>query len=151
MQPGKPFVANRLFNELLQKIIPKTIPLVNVTDAAQEQEVIFLDAREIEEYKISHIKDAVHVGCKQFEITSLTHLAKNKKIIVYCSVGWRSAKIGERILKAGYKEVYNLYGGIFEWANQGCPLYCKNSRTLTIHVYSKAWSMWVTQNLKKIV
>ncbi len=101
MQPGKPFVANRLFNELLQKVIPKTIPLVNVTDAAQEQEVIFLDTREIQEFNISHIKDAVHVGYKYFDINSILHLDKNQKIIVYCSVGWRSAKIGEEIVKAG--------------------------------------------------
>src|SRR5690606_42136192 len=50
-------------------------------------------------------------------------IPKQSTIVVYCAVGNRAERIGEKLLKAGYKHVYNLYGGIFEWMNQGNPVY----------------------------
>jgi rhodanese-related sulfurtransferase len=106
---------------------------------------IFLDAREIEEYNISHIPQARYIGYNSFDIKSIKDIPKNKQIIVYCSIGYRSEKIGEKLMKAGYLHVYNLYGSIFEWANRSLPLLDKSGkRTNLVHTYNKQWSKFVT-------
>ena len=42
---------------------------------------------------------------------------KKTPTIVYCTIGARSETIGEKLKKNGFTNVYNLYGGIFEWKN----------------------------------
>jgi rhodanese-related sulfurtransferase len=109
-----------------------------------ENKIIYiLDTRELEEYNVSHIRKARHVGYKKFSIGSIANIPRNDIIILYCSVGYRSQKIGRQLLKAGYKRVYNLYGGIFEWVNQGYPIYDISGKTKNIHGYSRSWSRWL--------
>ncbi|NND88562.1 MAG: rhodanese-like domain-containing protein, partial [Flavobacteriaceae bacterium] len=53
------------------------------------EEVIFLDAREIAEFEISHIPNAQWVGYNDFSETELTSILQDKDqaIIIYCSIG----------------------------------------------------------------
>lgn len=121
-------------------------PMVHVTDIQTQfksQKVYYLDARELEEYKVSHIPDALFVGYKDFTIDKVKKLPKDAVLIVYCSVGYRSGKIGEKLQKAGYSKVYNLYGGIFEWANTGHPLYNNSGETKQVHGYNAKWSEYL--------
>lgn len=151
MKEGKrPPVKNKLFAQLLHTLVPAQAPFVSVADAAQCKEAIFLDAREEGEYAVSHIHTAIHVGYKKFSLTALNNVPKNQKIIVYCSVGWRSAHIAQQLMAAGFTQVYNLYGGIFEWANLSQPLYQQHTVTNALHVYSKAWGVWVAKTYTKI-
>ena len=48
--------------------------------------------------------------------------------------------------------VYNLYGSIFEWANEGLPLVDNNGYdTNAVHTWNKRWSQWVTNpNVEKV-
>ncbi len=66
----------------------------------------------------------------------LKNLDKDKPVVVYCSVGYRSEKIAEKLEKEGFTQVYNLYGGIFEWVNQDNPVYNEKGKTNNIHPYS---------------
>jgi hypothetical protein len=63
-------------------------------------------------------------------------------------VGARSEKITEELLKKGYSDVSNLYGGIFEWVNEGKPVYTNNRKTTKVHAYSMAWGIWLKQGEK---
>ena len=49
--------------------------------------------------------------------------SKSDTIVLYCSIGYRSEKIGEKLVEMGYGHVFNLYGGIFEWVNRDLPVY----------------------------
>ena len=49
-------------------------------------------------------------------------IAKDAPIVTYCSVGYRSGKMAERLQAAGYTNVRNLEGSIFKWANEHRPL-----------------------------
>lgn len=49
-------------------------------------------------------------------------LPKNKAIILVCAVGGRSYAAGQVLAKSGYKEIYNLSGGIESWKKAGLPL-----------------------------
>ena len=69
-------------------------------------------------------------------------------IIVYCSVGYRSGKIGEQLQKAGYKNVYNLDGGLFRWANEGRQLKNEqNQITARVHGYNAQWAKWLHKDI----
>ena len=106
--------------------------------------VYFLDTRTKKEYLVSHLKHARQVGQFWFDMRSIYDISKNAKIVVYCAVGNRSTKIAEKLLKAGYKNVYVLYGGIFEWVNDGNPVYTHNNiQTAQVHGYTKKWSKWL--------
>ncbi len=89
------------------------------------------------------------VGYDQCEMDRLKSIDRNKKIIVYCSVGYRSEKISEKLKQAGFTDVSNLYGGIFEWVNQGNPVVDeKGNVTPNIHAYSKTWGVWLNNGVK---
>ena len=106
---------------------------------------IIFDAREKVEFDISHIPDAIYLGYSDFNIGRIKNIPKEKNIVIYCSIGYRSEKIGEKLLRLGYKNVYNLYGSIFEWANEKYPLVSSSGKTTyTVHSYNKSWSKWVT-------
>lgn len=110
-------------------------------------EAVLLDTRKQEEFKVSHIENAQWVGHKKFNIESVERKFPDKTtpIIVYCSIGVRSEDIGEKLLKAGYTEVKNLYGGIFEWTNNGNLLIDSIGATKKIHGYNKQWSKLLKQ------
>jgi len=56
--------------------------------------------------------------------------------------------VSEKLLSAGYQHVSNLYGGIFEWVNQGNPLYNENGPTSKVHAYSRTWGVWLNKGEK---
>ena len=114
-------------------------------------DAIILDSRELKEYEVSHIKDAIQVGYDHFNIEIIEKQVKDKSktIVVYCSVGIRSEDIGEKLEKAGYTNVYNLFGGIFEWKNKDQIVYNTEEKpTENIHTFSKEWSKWLLKGIK---
>jgi len=135
------------FDEMCQQYIQKTVPLVQPQELykiSNEKKVYILDAREPNEYKTSHIKGAIAVGYDHFSTDKIKHLDKSKPVYIYCSIGYRSEKIGEKLIAEGFKNVYNLYGGIFYWANLGLPLEdSTNKRTTKVHGYNNDWSKWL--------
>jgi rhodanese-related sulfurtransferase len=138
------------FDILLKKMIKKTVPIIMIPELAKKSEkVILLDARELKEFQVSHLKNAIHIGYKEFDESSLAKIDKNEEIIVYCSIGVRSEKIGERLQSMGFKNVKNLYGSIFEWVNQGHQVYDMNNHITTkVHAYDKKWGVWLKKGEK---
>jgi len=71
-------------------------------------------------------------------------IAKDAKIVTYCSVGYRSERIGEKLQKAGFTDVSNLKGSIFKWINEGNTLEDKDGQTTDkVHGFDKNWGKWV--------
>lgn len=144
--------AQKTLDELLNQYNRNRAPYISVQELAMPKtDAIILDAREKEEYDVSHLKDAIFVGYNRFEIDSIQDKLgnKDKKIVVYCSLGIRSETVAEKLKKAGFTNVYNLYGGIFEWKNKDFPIYnLKENETDSIHAFSKEWSKWVKKGVK---
>lgn len=136
-------VGNPLFGTLLDTLLSHMVPEADVTAARQLQGAYYLDAREWEEFQVSHIPEARWVGYKSFDLTRLEGIPKDQPIVVYCSVGYRSERIARRLEQEGYSRVYNLYGGIFEWVNQGNSVQDASGTTTRTHAYSAAWSVWL--------
>ena len=75
--------------------------------------------------------------------------AKDQEVIVYCSVGYRSERIGEKLQKAGYTNVKNLYGGIFSWKNEGNEVVRDaDIPTDSVHTYNKSWGKWLLKGIE---
>jgi rhodanese-related sulfurtransferase len=120
-------------------------------DSANLSKAVILDTREQDEYEVSRIKNAIWVGYDDFDLSRIENMDPDQEIIVYCSVGYRSSKIGLELIEAGYTNVKNLYGGIFLWANMGRPLFHKSSETKRIHAYNRKWGRFITNpDLEKI-
>lgn len=143
-------VKSGSFNFTLKMLLSRDVPEVTVVDAAKNSgQYMFLDAREQKEYNVSHLPSTRFVGYDSFSITSLNDIPKDKPLVVYCSIGKRSEDITRKLKKAGFKNVYNLYGGIFEWVNQGNQVYdLQNKPTDKVHAYGKIWGRFLDKGTK---
>lgn len=139
--------------EILDRHNSGEIPYISVEELRMKQlngKVVILDAREAEEFEVSHLKNAKYAGYNNFSIDNLKGISKEVEIVVYCSLGIRSEDIAEKLRKAGFENVLNLYGGIFEWKNKGYPVFdLKGNETDRVHAYSQKWSKYLT-NAEKI-
>lgn len=140
---GQGKVSDPEFAALLEGLLSHNVPELTVPEAAARQQALFLDARAAPEYEVSRIPGAVWVGYQEFDISALDSIPKDQPVIVYCSVGYRSERISRKLLKAGYTQVSNLYGGIFEWVNQGHPVQDSLGETTRVHAYNRSWSKWI--------
>ena len=139
-----PHCEDDRFNKEVSRYTSNSVPLIDVDELKSSEGWVLLDARELEEYDVSHIPGARHVGYDKFSMDQLSGIDPDQKIAVYCSIGYRSEKIGEKLQKAGFSRVHNVYGSLFEWANRGYEL--ENSlgeKTNQVHTYNKKWSRWV--------
>lgn len=104
---------------------------------------IVLDIREEEEFAVSHLRNAYHVppntSLKQVVSTVLKDVSPEETIIVYCSVGFRSAEFAQKLAAIGYQNVYNLKGSVFAWVNEGRPVYQGNKRVNKVHPFNEKW------------
>jgi rhodanese-related sulfurtransferase len=148
-----PGCGQMTFEKKLESLYKNTVPLIKPAELLAKQsgndQIFILDTRDSDEFQVSHLKDARLVGYENFEIESLNQIPKDAEIIVYCSVGYRSERVGEELLKNGYTDVKNLYGGLFEWKNQNLEVYNSNQQpTDSVHTYNKNWSKWLKQGIK---
>lgn len=145
-------LSQECITDLLKKHNHNNIPYITVQELAMPKtNALILDTREPNEYRTSHIKNAVFVGFNTFKIDTIKNwfLDKNEKIVVYCSIGIRSEKIAKQLKEAGYTNVYNLYGGIFQWKNDGFKVFdSEEKETENVHLSSKYWAKWLLKGKK---
>jgi rhodanese-related sulfurtransferase len=105
--------------------------------------LFILDARTQEEYLTSHIQNAQLAPQDEEELA--TYLLLSNQIVIYCSIGYRSAVLVQKLQQKGYTEVFNLEGSIFQWANEGRSLYYFHQRVAHVNPYSKLWQFLLHQ------
>lgn len=142
--------GQRTFDEKMQSLYKNTVPLIKADSLKSKlSEVVMLDTRSQEEYQVSHILGARFVDYDDFEVAQVNDIQKDQEVIVYCSVGYRSERVGEKLQKAGYTNVKNLYGGIFGWKNEGYEVVGSNNQpTDSVHVYNRLWGKWLYKGKK---
>lgn len=143
---------NQTYEQMLADLYKNTVPFIKgheLESKLGKQEMLILDTREKDEYNVSHIKGAKLISYDNFELSDIPKVNKNTLIVIYCSVGYRSERIGEKLKKAGYTNVYNLYGGLFQWINEGRQVVGNDNKpTDKIHPYSDSWGKWLTRGKK---
>ena len=141
--------GQQTFDEKMKSLYKETVPLIRGSDFKEKSDVIILDTRSPEEFDISHIMGAQMIDYENFKTSDIQEIDKNAEVIVYCSVGYRSERIGEKLQNIGFTNVKNLYGGIFDWKNQELEIVNKNGQlTDSVHTYNKAWSKWLYKGIK---
>jgi len=141
-------VNNVAFYNMLDDLLSHTVPEVKAKDIESDAGILFLDARAVEEYQVSHLPNAKHVGYENFKAKNVKDIPKEQQIVVYCTVGYRSEKIAEKLQKLGFTNVSNLYGGIFEWVHANKALMHKDTLTTKVHTYNHDWSQWLLKGEK---
>lgn len=138
---------NPKFTKTIERWLSHSVPVIGVEELqGNTEDYIMLDCREIEEYQVSHLPGAQYLGYKKFEESQMVNIPKDAKIVVYCSIGYRSEKIGEKLKKLGYTDVHNLYGSIFEWVNKGNEVVTpEGEATNKVHGFNKNWSKWIEE------
>ena len=104
---------------------------------------VILDVREPQEYRISHLPGAINLSpaasADQVATTVLKDVAKDHRVVLYCSVGVRSSILAKRLQDAGYTNVQNMNGSIFQWANEDRALESSGGSTTRVHPYNERW------------
>jgi rhodanese-related sulfurtransferase len=88
-----------------------------------EAGVITLDVRTPIEFAEGHIQGArlIDFQSGNFE-NEISALDKNATYAVYCRSGNRSGQAVKVMQDAGFTSVFNMNGGVIDWANAGLPL-----------------------------
>jgi rhodanese-related sulfurtransferase len=141
------------YDKKLKSLYRNTVPIIQPVEVkelmAKGEKITIIDTRAPEEFKVSHLAGAQFLNYDSYTTDDLKKIPANSKIIVYCSVGYRSERVGEKLLKLGYKNVFNIYGGIFGWKNEGQAVVNKqNQPTDSVHTYNKNWSKWLVKGVK---
>ncbi len=149
---GNPLLAqttSKAYDLMLKTLYKETVPTMTVSELKKTATPVLLDTRTKAEYDVSHLRGARWVGYDEFDLSRVGDIPKNANIVVYCSVGYRSEKVGEKLQTAGYQRVHNLYGSLFEWVNQGNPVVDNSgSPTRRVHAFSRPWGIWLKRGEK---
>ena len=81
---------------------------------ARSGHALIIDVREGAEYRSGHIPRAKHISLSQL-VHRLKEVPKDKSVVVVCRSGSRSSKAAELLSQAGYRNVYNMSGGMQKW------------------------------------
>jgi len=108
---------------------------------------ILLDVRTADEYAVSHLPGAVRVDPDADLPEFLKTLDHEAPVVAYCSVGYRSSRLVERLDREGFKNAKNLEGSIFEWANKGYPVERDGVAVKEVHPYDAEWGRLLDPSL----
>ena len=81
-----------------------------------------VDVRTPSEFRAGHIPDAANIDIRSEDFKTMSSaLDKTKPVFVYCLSGGRSSSAAKYFLAQGYREVYEMPGGMMEWRNNDLP------------------------------
>ena len=109
------FSCSLINNESINQMnSDELIEFIELNDA------ILVDVRTEDEYNSGYIESSLNIDyfSNEFSVNA-DKLDKNTPIILYCRSGKRSSMSANKISKLGFKEIYNLEGGILEWIEEG--------------------------------
>jgi len=130
----------------LQGKFPDVTGISTTQLASMNPAPLLLDVREKNEFAVSHLPGAVRVE-KDFAVQlNRLGIPKERPIVVYCSVGYRSAVLARALQKEGFINVRNLEGSIFAWANESRPLVNSNGTTSGAHPFNILWGRYLDKS-----
>jgi hydroxyacylglutathione hydrolase len=83
-------------------------------------QVVLVDVREREEWEEGHIEGSKHIYVGHIQAQA-NRLPRDRIIATTCAVGSRGGLAASILRKMGFKEVYNVIGGMNAWENLGYP------------------------------
>ena len=91
-----------------------------------KQKVVFIDAREEDDYNLGHIHNAINIPYSNFETMKerLTNISKEDVVVTYCggSDCDLSILLADKLFADGYKKVLVFFGGWDKWLTANYPI-----------------------------
>ncbi len=108
------------FRDLLNQVKKEIVEIdPSEVDSARDQ-VLLLDVREADEYAQGAIPGALHLPRGFLELQVEGRVPdKDRKIVVYCAGGTRSALAAQSLAQLGYSDVASMVGGFNRWKDEG--------------------------------
>ena len=94
----------------ISKKAKRVIREINYQDIKKD-EYLLIDVRSKKEYLEGHLNGAINIPLSNIK-ENINEIEKDKKILLYCQSGLRSKKAFKILEDLGYKNVYNLKGGL---------------------------------------
>ncbi len=110
---------------------------------------IIFDVRTQAEFSVSHLPLAVRAERLKQAMPYLLGQKKDRPIVVYCSVGYRSSQLAQDLAAEGFTQVHNLQGGIFTWANQNRMMENQHGLTKAMHPYNADWGQLLSIKIEQ--
>ena len=133
----------------IERALPD-VPQVRA-DTALANDPLILDARTPDEFAVSHLPGAVRVDpeASAAAVLAAHPEAAMRPVLLYCSVGWRSSVLADRLRAEGI-DARNLKGGVFGWRNEGRPLVRDGVPTGDVHPYDEAWGRLIEDEAARV-
>jgi len=92
---------------------------VQFEEKIKDKNIQLVDVRTPSEWESGVIEDPLRINFLESDFKEkVEKLDKTKPIVVYCKSGGRSGKAAKLLSEIGFKEVYDLKGGILNWKNK---------------------------------
>jgi rhodanese-related sulfurtransferase len=122
---GIPFIAPSKAEVYARKNIP-TLNLEEARAKLDRGDVLFLDARDPADFQEAHIKGALNLPVRHFDLyypKMKNTLPKDAEIVVYCESPECNASLylAEELITLGYVRIEVMLGGWEEWEDSGYP------------------------------
>ncbi|MDB5102560.1 MAG: rhodanese domain protein [Fibrobacteres bacterium] len=139
-------LESRLRVAILKATKDLTVPIIKaeaLKAIIDDTNLILIDVRKPREQEVSMLPHAISTAL--FSATYRHGIPKEKRLVVYCTIGYRSGKYAEELAKQGVK-AENLEGGVLAWSFAGGKFFTWNSvhelvETNRIHVYDPEWNI----------
>lgn len=124
----------QLYSSLTKDFNTKSISAFKLKKEIENgTKIVLIDVREPKEYNVSKLPGAIIKS--EFEKNKEKY--SNSMIVVYCTIGYRSAKFCSGLKN---KNVFNLEGGVLAWSHFGGSFIHDGKPTRKVHTYSKDWN-----------
>ena len=117
----------------------KTSELADWLKDVSKPQPVLLDARAEKEFAVSRLPNAQHAADETQALAVLNAQPKDAPVVVYCSIGYRSSALAQKLKARGYTNVQNLEGSIFMWANEGRLLKRGAETVSVVHPFDEKW------------
>ena len=108
------------FREMLKQAKQEIVEVDPSAADAVRDEALFLDVREADEYAQGAVPGAMHLPRGFLELQVEGRVPdKDRRIVVYCAGGTRSALAAQALGQLGYSDVASMTGGFNKWKDEG--------------------------------
>ena len=105
--------------EEAKKRIKEVTPAEAMKMSEQDPSIVYLDVREPNEWNLGRIPGALFIARGNLESRVEATIPRDKKIIIYCARGNRSALAADTMQQMGYEDVASMSQGFGGWVDAG--------------------------------
>jgi len=120
-----------------------TAELAAWLEASTAAPPLLLDVRTPAEFAVSHLPGALPSPALDRALELIGARPNSGSVVLYCSVGYRSADLAAQLQGQGLTNLYNLEGSIFQWANEGRPIFRGSTPVGVVHPFDEDWGRFL--------